>query len=262
MTRTTLLLCGLAAAAIGLPAEAATAATAFRVPVAFRQQHPVPAGQVQHTVTETTVEVNGLLVRHERVEAWNAAAASRAVTTDVRGGALIEECTGQGVEFTCFSPRPNLIRQGSDDPLLNASWLDQAAWWRAAQGPPAGRRTGTTTEVGRRAVVHRDDDARDLCFTPGRAITVSDVATGLTLRHLVTTDVPGHGTRRLLTQVTRMETLDAATVPLTMAPHPGARVAQGHKLYAEAFCDPALPPKRRTTNPRHRNNTKKVSRRR
>lgn len=181
----------------------------------------VPAGKVQHTVTERTLLENGAPpprgTWHVISEHWVSATASRSVETNAETGAVLDECTSIGAAWSCFYPATNLMEKGTgDDPLIAASWAQQGALKRQ---DTTERKIGTGTDLGRPVDIYQvsDDDVTDSTID-------LDVATGYPLR--VESSVRP-GLSNGLTQttvVTTFETLDASTVSLGMTAHPSAVV--------------------------------------
>jgi hypothetical protein len=96
----------LPAAVLALPAAAAADATPFPL-------IPAPAGEVQHTVTETTFQSNeavpGKTPWRRIEERWVSATASRTVLSNAETGQLISECAGTASSSSCYDAEANLL---------------------------------------------------------------------------------------------------------------------------------------------------------
>src|SRR5919198_1853201 len=138
---------------------AATAASgALAVPaVASAAEHPslpapipVPAGQVQHTVTDTTFR--GHAPRHDVTESWVSAHRARAVTRDANGK-LVGECVVANERTRCYSAADNEITtftSSRPDPGW-ASWQYRGALIKAQIDVGWYAIAGDTTALGRPA---------------------------------------------------------------------------------------------------------------
>lgn len=227
------LLAGVAAlAALALPAAASAAQPSLPPPI------PVPAGQVQHTVTDVTFQGNytipGVVPWHQVTEAWVSATKALAVTRNA-SGKLIAECATAGDRTSCWSSSDDAIRTfpaGRPDPSW-ASWQYQGALIQQQIDMGWYRVVGDTTAVGRPAKILQDTHAgpRDADST------VSIVADAATLAPLSRTTTGSNG-KQTFTQtetVTTFENVDPASARFSMSPHPGAKVeassasAHGHK---------------------------------
>ncbi len=139
---------------------------------------PVPAGQIQHTVTETSFpkDKNSQLPHKRladgtfpgdtlRTESWIGHSAGRTVTTDLMTHRIVSDCAYTLTVAHCFeagySSRTgaNLAPNGivwiyPGDARLLQSWADAGAGIKDLLGVPKGyTQTGTTTYLGRPAVI-------------------------------------------------------------------------------------------------------------
>jgi hypothetical protein len=207
-----------------LTATAASGALAAPA-VASAAQHPqlpdpipVPAGQVQHTVTDTTFR--GHAPWHRVTESWVSAHRARAVTRDANGK-LVGECVVANERTRCYSAADNEIMtftSSRPDPEWS-SWQYRGALIQAQIDVGWYAVDGDTTALGRAAKVLRD--------THGNASsTTSIIADAATLAPLVrTTTGTVHGKTFTQTEtVTRFETVSPRDAHFKMLRHPGAKV--------------------------------------
>jgi hypothetical protein len=217
-----------AALAIGGSALCGAAAATATVPhIDFTQHHPVPAGQVQHLVTENIQSHEGEGMHHRRIENWTATAASRTIVTNVDTGRVTYECGSTGVDWSCYFPDDNVLEHGSgNDPLVNASWRDQGAFWKKNMGDMSGyTRVGRSFDIGRPVTIYKytskvaylDD------MVPITETFDLDDELGFIMRNTISSRLTDGTTLRSETVVTTMETLTSAPVALGVIARPGAK---------------------------------------
>jgi hypothetical protein len=240
MTSFNLLLRPVAAAlaAAGLAVGGAASASATAPKIDFTQRHPVPAGQVQHLVTEMVVSRAGEATTRRRTENWTATAASRTIVTNIDTGRVTYECGSTGVDWSCYFPDENVLEHGSgNDPLVNASWRDQAEFWKQLGGLSGYRRVGRSTDVGRPVTVYASKPHmvgyEDTEVPISGTIDVDDEL-GFIMKTTASSPLPDGTTLRSEIVVTTMETLTSAPVPLGVVSRPGAksRKVTGQRLPA------------------------------
>jgi hypothetical protein len=230
----------LGAAAVGGAATASASAPA----IDFTQHHPVPPGQVQHLVTENITSHEGEGTHHRRTENWTATAASRTIVSNVDTGRVTYECGSTGVDWSCYFPDDNVLEHGSgNDPLVNASWRDQAGFWKQEGARSGYTRVGRSVDVGRPVTVYTStskvaylDDMVPITET----IDIDDEL-GFIMRNTISSPFPDGTTLRSETVVTTMETLTSAPVALGTIARPGAKSKRvtGKRLPAGAKQSPA-----------------------
>jgi hypothetical protein len=188
---------------------------------------PVPAGQVQHTVTDATFKGNytirGVVPWHHITESWVSAHRARAVTRDANGK-LLGECVVVNERTRCYSAADNEITtftSSRPDPGW-ASWQYRGALIKAQIDVGWYAIAGDTTALGRPAKALRDTHGDS-------SSTTSIVADAATLAPLVrTTTGSSHGKTFTQTEsVTRFETISARQAHFKMLRHPGAKVRRG-----------------------------------
>lgn len=214
----------LAALALGAMAVPGTAGAAD--PIDFTQHHPVPAGQVQHLVTENITSHEGEGTFHRRTENWTATAASRTIVTNVDTGRVTYECGSTGVDWSCYFPDDNVLEHGSgNDPLVNASWRDQASFWKQEGTPSGYTRVGRSVDAGRPVTVYTYTSKvayRDDMVPISETIDIDDEL-GFIMKNTISSPLPDGTTLRSETIVTTMETLTSAPVVLGVIARPGAK---------------------------------------
>lgn len=206
----------------GLAVPGAASAT----DIDFTQHYPVPAGQVQHLVTENITSREGEGTHHRRTENWTATAASRTIVTNVDTGRVTYECGSTGVDWSCYFPDDNVLEHGSgNDPLVNASWRDQAGFWKQEGARSGYKRVGRAVDVGRPVTVYTYtskvaylDDMVPITET----IDIDDEL-GFIMKNTIASPLPDGTTLRSETVVTTMETLTSAPVALGTIARPGAK---------------------------------------
>jgi hypothetical protein len=278
MSRSNLLLrpvvAALATAAWAVGGAASASATVPKID--FAQHHPVPPGQVQHLVTDSVVSHEGSPTMRRRVENWTATAASRTIVTNVATGRVTYECGSSGVDWSCYFPDDNVLEHGSgNDPLVNASWRDQAEFRKRNGGIASGyTRVGRSVDLGRPVTVWKSKPKRvgyKDGTVPIRATVDVDDELGFIMRNTISSPLPDGTTLRSETVVTTMETLTSAPVALGVVSRPGAksRKVTGRRLPAGV----KSPAERKSTKTKkkaqakkkaagkHRKTTKKSARR-
>lgn len=221
----------LATAALALPA-AATAAQA-QVPGRPYPEAPVPAGEVQHTVTETTFQSNtsdpGVTPWARTEESWVGASAGRDVQTNTETGELLNEYTSTASGHTGYIAKTNTTFT-LENPAIGAaseSWQTEGnkikyeishGWLKPVQ---------STTYLGRPAEIYTED-------TKGGEIgslrMVIDNATDYPLETAVTFTY-GSQTGSQVSRVTVFEILTPQAAAADLAPHahPGASISSHGK---------------------------------
>lgn len=229
--KTPLPLAALAAAALALPASAA-AESQPNPPYALI---PVPAGEVQHTVIETTFQSNvtvpGVTPWQRVQEIWAGAGASRTVLSNGENGQLLSECTSTVSSFYCFEADDNgLVRSGTGGPQVAAgrSWETEAGIVKQEIARGGFQPTGNTTLLGRPAEIYTSPGSSE-----GRLTLVVDDATGYPLQQSVSF-TNGTQTGSQVSTVKVFETMSPAAAAEDLAPraHPGAtasRTKRHHK---------------------------------
>jgi hypothetical protein len=213
----------LAAAAVTLAAAAAPGgASAATDPIEqlhnFVPTNPVPAGQVQHTITDTSMTRVGTGGPYtSATETWNATDSSHMVVSGP-DGRTIYECGSHGMEWSCYYPDDDVYEHGNEDPLVNASWIDQGRFYaERAELKANWKRIGTATDIGRPATVYRqemtvEDRGRNM---PTTEVLDVDDATGFFLRDVMTEHETDGST--LMEQVTSVRVMEVITQPTTLA---------------------------------------------
>lgn len=222
MTRTSALL--LTSLALALPA---TASADGGPKLTLPDPIPVPAGQVQHTVTDATftsnITIPGKSPWHHVSESWAASDQSRTVVTDADSGALLSECTTHGKDYACYSPSRNTVTTGQGSGSdLGASWAYNGALIQAQIDAGSLRVTGAATFLGRPVKTLQYTSGND-----GASSVLADAETGYPLQRI--TDLTDNGQHvRQVSAVTTFEVLDPATAApsLVMSDHTGATVAR------------------------------------
>jgi hypothetical protein len=243
MNLTKLLRPVVAALAIGVPAVSG-AAPATATEIDFTQHYPVPAGQVQHLVTDHVSSREGEGTHRWRIENWTATAASRTIVTNPDTGRVTYECGSTGMDWSCYFPDDNVLEHGSgNDPLVNASWRDQAGFWKR-QGEGSGyKRVGRSVDIGRPVTVYTYtskvaylDDMVPITET----IDIDDEL-GFIMKNTISSPLPDGTTLRSEIVVTTMETLTSAPVALGTIARPGAKSKRitGKRLPAGGSKSPA-----------------------
>ncbi len=269
------------AAALGAALLAAAVPAAAR---ADAPSHvPVPAGQLQHTVTELSFPAakNTQSFHALREERWMGAEAGRELTTDLTTGKVREDCQFTLTEDRCWAAPLNSIEPALGQiyvmpgtPLLLRSWADEGSGVKAMLDQGFYRVTGSTTFLGHAALTVADKGPSP-APDGGLATTsiIADAGTYYPLwREDRATDQPytsedGTKGKQQVDQVTEtkvMEVISPAGVPLTIAAHPGAKVVVEGPGDASAAARRKAAAKRRAAARRkaaakHRRHHKKVA---
>jgi hypothetical protein len=239
----------LAIAALGLALLAPAAAHAGVVP-----HVPVPDGQLQHTVTVISFPGGGKNTFHHdglRSEWWVTATAAREVVKNTTTGKVTSDCQYSLTTVRCWDaplnkrdPRNGTIYIFPGQPLLLQSWVDLGANVKSLLGDPRGyHQTGTTTYLGRDAVVLAQDAQRSPDGGIAHATVIAEADNYYPLfREDVDTDQPyserdgRKGTERVdeVTSTKVMESISPAGVRLKMAAHPRAKVVDERRKHPKA----------------------------
>jgi hypothetical protein len=228
-------------AALGLAVLALAAPSAARA--AGPEHVPVPAGQLQHTVTAVTFPKSGNTFPHHalRNERWITATAGRELVTDVTAHKVREDCSYTLVVVRCWAapinrtePRNGTLYIMQGDARLLQSWIDIGAGIKEEIGNPRGYTvTGTTTFLGRPAVTLTQPQQGSPNGGEARATVIAEADNDYPLfRDDIDVGQPFHELdgrkgKENVEQVTTtkvMETISPAGVRLTIARHPRARV--------------------------------------
>jgi hypothetical protein len=204
---------------------------------------PVPAGQLQHTVTTITFPRSGNTFRHHdlRNERWITATAGRELVTDTTAGKVHEDCSYTLKIVRCWAaplnrtePRAGTLFIAPGNAAILQSWIDVGAGVKSLIGQPHGYRiTGQTTFLGRPAITLAQDPQRSPDGGIARASIVAEADNDYPLfRDDVDTDQPytspsGRKGKERVEQVTTtrlMEVISPAGVKLSIGRHPHAKV--------------------------------------
>lgn len=192
----------------------------------FTQHHPVPAGQVEHLVTENIQSREGEGTHHRRIENWTATAASRTIVTNADTGRVTYECGSSGVDWSCYFPDDNVLEHGSgNDPLVNASWRDQAGFWNQNGARSGYKYVGRSVDIGRpvKVYTYTSKVAYGDDMVPITETIDFDDELGFIMKNSISSPLPDGTTLRSETVVTTMETLTSAPVTLGLVARPGAK---------------------------------------
>jgi hypothetical protein len=234
-----------------LASTAATAATAPVAAAAGPPHVPVPAGQIQHTVTVISFPGSKNTHHHDglRNERWIGATAGRELVTNTTTGKVREDCQYRIAVVRCWAaplnrtePAAGTIHIFPGDALLLQSWIDAGANVRALIGQPRGYRvTGTTTYLGRPAIRLLQDAERgpDGGIESTSVIAEADNDYPL-FSEVLDRDQPfvrpngTHGKEQVdqVTTTKVMEVIGPAGVKLTIARHPRAKVVDDRRAAA------------------------------
>jgi hypothetical protein len=206
---------------------------------------PVPAGQMQHTVIETTFprDKNTHLIAGYRDERWVGADAGRELVTDLKTGKVRSDCQATVALSRCFwaqergvGPKAGtiVILEGGLGEYLR-SWQEESLGVRYLLNQGFLHTTGNTTFLGRPAITIADNGPSP--SPDGGTATTSlivDADTYFTLwREDRNIDMPAvHPPDRTIhkeqvdqiAETKVMELVDPASVKLTIASYPGAQV--------------------------------------
>jgi hypothetical protein len=228
------------AIALGLAVLAAAPAAAR---AAGPAHVPVPAGQLQHTVTTITFPRSGNTFHHDnlRNERWITATAGRELVTNTTTGKVREDCSYTLKVVRCWAaplnrtePRAGTLFIEPGNAVVLQSWIDIGAGVKSLIGQPRGYRvTGSTTFLGRAAITLAQDAQRGPDGGIESAAVVAEADNDYPLfRDDVDTDQPytspsGRKGKERVEQVTRtrvMQTISPAGVKLSIGRHPHAKV--------------------------------------
>lgn len=226
---------GLALLAVAAPTAAADSAAPAHV--------PVPAGQLQHTVTELSWPASTNTFQHNtlRDQRWMTATAGRELETDVKTGKVKWDCQFRLTVVRCWDapltrrdPRAGTTYIFPGDARLLESWDDVGGRIKVLIGDPRGyHQTGTTTLLGHQAVTLAQDAQRGPDGGIASDTVIADAGNFYPLfREDIDKDQPfndrkGHTgleqvDERTTTKV--MEVISPAGVKLTIGAHPHAKV--------------------------------------
>jgi hypothetical protein len=229
-----------AALALGGSVVLGVSAAGASVPkIDFTQHHPVPAGQVQHLVTDHVTSREGAATHRYRIENWTATAASRTIVTNLDTGRVTYECGSTGVDWACYFPDDNVLEHGSgNDPLVNASWADQASFWKGIGNMTGYKRVGRSVDLGRPVTIYTYRSTAGYLDTTVPVIETIhiDDELGFIMKNTISSPLPDGTTLRSDIVVTTMETLTSAPVALGLVSRPGAKSKRitGQRLPAGA----------------------------
>lgn len=206
--KTTLPLAALLATALALPAVASAANTQPWSVI------PVPAGEVQHTVTQTVFQSNvtvpGETPWARTQESWDSADAFRNVMSDTSTGELLNEHAGTPSSCTAFIAERNTLFSCHMSPALE-SWETQASKIKQMIAKGELCLTGQTTFLGRPAYTYTGPAEN------GQLRIVVDAATGYPLEQAVSFSY-GSQTGTQVSTVTAFETLSPAAAAGYLVP--------------------------------------------
>jgi hypothetical protein len=211
-------------------------------------QNPVPAGQLQHTVVETTfpADKNTHAIHGFRDERWVGHDAGRELITDTTTGKVRSDCQVTVTVSRCYSGQiaPGVGPKAGDISIYEGglghmltSWLDDSVAWGVRSLLQQGfyHVTGNTTFIGRPALALADNGPSP--SPDGGTETTSlivDAETYVTLwREDRNIDMPAvHPPDRTvrkeqvdqIAETKVMEVIDPAGVKLTIGSYPGAKV--------------------------------------
>jgi len=210
---------------------------------------PVPAGQLQHTVTELSWPSDRNTFQHDtlREERWMTAGAGRDVTTDARTGQVQSDCQYTLAEARCYeavnydAAGNNIAPHGTiwiydSNPRLLESWADDGNAIKDLIGDPRGySQTGTTTFLGHAAVTLTTPTVKDADGGTGSETVIAEADNDYPLFRETVTDNPGTANNRPggapitvhddeVTQTTTLETISPNGIQLTIGRYAGAVV--------------------------------------
>jgi hypothetical protein len=242
-------------AALGLTVLAAAVAPAAACADQTPPAHvPVAAGQLQHTVTVISFPGGGKNTFHHdglRSEWWVTATAAREVVKNTTTHKVTSDCAYTTTVVRCWDaplnkrePANGTIFIFPGQPILLQSWTDLGNNVKALLGDPRGyHQTGTTTYLGRDAVVLAQDAQRGPDGGIEHATVIAEADNYYPLfREDVDEDQPYHerdgrkGTERVdeINSTKVMEVISPNGVKLTMAPHRYAKVVDERKRHKPA----------------------------
>jgi hypothetical protein len=203
---------------------------------------PVPAGQMQHTIVDTTFPpdknsekpaVHGIAFHNLRNERWMTATAGREIVTDTTTGELRMDCQYAFVESRCWSapinddePAKGTLTIWSGDTLIR-SWVDEGLGVRSLLNQGIYHITGNTTYLGRPALTIADNGP--MPAPDGGTGTTSLIVDADTYFTLWSEDYFVDQPKRnehldQLTETKVMEVISPKGVDMTIGSHPGAKV--------------------------------------
>ncbi len=204
---------------------------------------PVPAGRLQHTVTELTFPSAGNTFHHDRLrnERWIGATAGRELVTDLTTHKVREDCQYGLKVVRCWNAPLNAKEPAAGttyilpgDAVLLQSWADVGAGVRELVGQPRGYRVaGSTTFLGRTATTLAQDAQRSPDGGIAHATVIAEADNWYPLfRDDIDTGQPfsnpgGRKGKEKVEQVTTtkvIEVISPAGVKLTIGRHRHARV--------------------------------------
>jgi hypothetical protein len=213
---------------------------------------PVPAGQMQHTIVDTTFppdknsekpSVHGIAFHNLRNERWMTATTGREIVTDTTTGDLRMDCQYGPVESRCWSapinddePAAGILTIWSGDNLVR-SWIDESIGTRMLLDQGFYHITGNTTYLGRPAVTIGDNGPSPAPDGgTGTASLIVDADTYFTLwREDHFFDQPKRNEQLdQLTETKVMEVVSPKGVDLTISSHPDATVHDERSRAAKA----------------------------
>jgi hypothetical protein len=267
-----------AALGLALLSVAAPAAAHAQAPAHV----PVPAGQLQHTVTDLRFPAAKNTFHHDalRNERWIGASAGRELVTNVSTGKVREDCQYTLTEVRCWAAPLNArepaagtthILPGS--PVLLESWDDVGAGVKALVGQSRGySMTGNTTFLGRPALTLDQVAQRGPDGGIASATVIAEADNYYPLfREDTDTDQPYHkvdgskGGFENVDQVTTTQTMEVISpngVKLTIDAHPHAKVVDDRPAAVAAREKAAAHRKHRHPGRRHSGHARKSTARR
>jgi hypothetical protein len=231
--------------------SAAAVALALAVPAGARAAThvPVPAGQIQHTVTQLSFPRSKNTHHHDglRNERWIGATAGRELVTDTTTGKVREDCQYRLRVVRCWAapltkrePAAGTTHIFPGDALLLQSWIDAGANVTSLIGDPRGYRvTGSTTYLGRAAITLAQDAQRGPDGGVESATIIAEADNHYPLfREDLDRNQPfvrpdgTHGQEQVdqVTTTKVMGVISPAGVKLTIARHPHAKVVDDRHL--------------------------------
>jgi hypothetical protein len=256
------------AAALGLAllSVAAPAAAHAQAPALV----PVPAGQLQHTVTDLTFPAAKNTFHHDalRNERWIGASAGRELVTNVSTGKVREDCQYTLTQARCWAAPLNASEPAAGttyimpgNPILLESWDDVGAGVKELIGQSRGYTiTGNTTFLGRPALTLDQVAQRGPDGGIASATVIAEADNYYPLfREDTDINQPYHkrdgskGGLENVDQVTTtqaMEVISPAGVRLTIDAHPNAKVVDERPAAVAARKRAAA--RRKHKHPRHK----------
>ena len=252
-------------AALGAALLAPAAARATNPP-----DTPVPAGQMQHTVVDTTFppdknsekpSVHGIAFHNLRNERWMTATTGREIVTDTTTGDLRMDCQYGPLESRCWNapinddePAAGILTIWSGDTLVR-SWTDEGLGVRSLLNQGIYHITGNTTYLGRPALTIADNGP--MPAPDGGTGTTSLIVDADTYFTLWSEDYFVDQPKRnehldQLTETKLMEVISPKGVDMTIGSHPGAKVNDERSEAAKAAARRRAAAKRRAAARKHK----------